>query len=574
MKKSVIAVILGLAVLAGAGAYLLLVKKDEGAGHYSLYLPPDTLVTARLTHLNSLTDAFPHSALGRLLAKETMHAIMTDLKADAKSMEEYDKLHDGIVQVMTNPAFRTVFGEDTAMAVLPPDRQPLADNPAEAVRQSLVLIATTSISGALDLFSRLVTTNAVSREAVDGLELTKIILDDKQTVYGYADSTSVLLAYAPAAIKRCVTIRQAGPTLAESQPYGEAAAYWHHFPGERTYSRVFINVSPLSELLRSSEKAEAKQAGEFMQGVSHLVAATYASGLGVESRARAAYRYDQLHPQVRQAVDGAATSNQTLSLLGERSLAYSWASSLQPHTIIDSLAADPEAREAVERGIRQTLGVSLDELGRAIGPQYGFVFNEIVNGGLFPTPKMTLFLGIRDREVAARAFNGIRRQVAGYGLVAEAEEKVAGQTILSWPLLPGDAAQPAAVLTDAMFYLANGKQTLVDILTAKTAGSTLSAPVAGHLGAEVSDRVAKANFGSFVAYPERISRQTGDLFDWLAGILATTKNISIARLAQELRQFLATTEYIAVTTDLGKEYGDWALSLKSAPAHPAGHTKQ
>ena len=573
MKKSVIVTILCLAVLAGAGTYLLLLKQDEGAGHYALYLPQDTLAAARLTHLNALVDAFPGSALGKLAAKETMHAIMADLKTGAETAAEYDQLFDDIARVMTNPAFRAVFGEDTAVAVLPPDRQALTANPADAVRQSLVVIATTSAAGALDLFGRLVNTATVSRETFEGLELTKVILDGEQTVYGLADSSSVLLAYAPATIKRCMTIRQTGTVLAEHPLYREATAYWHDFPAERTYSRVFINAAPLTELLGSAEKPEVQQVGELMQGASHLAAATYATDQGVESRARAVYRYDQLHPQVRRAVDGVAPTNQTLSLLGDQSLAYSWASSLQPQTLLDTLAADPEGREAAERGIRQALGVSLEELGQAIGPEYGFVFNEIVSGGLFPTPRVTLFLGVRDREVAAKALSGIRRQVAGYGLVAEAEEKVAGQTILSWPLLPSDAAQPAAMLTEDMFYLANGKQTLINLLTSKATASSLATVVANQLGPDVSDRIARANFGSFVAYPERISRQTGDLFDWLAGILATTKNVSIARLSEELRRFLATTEFVAVTTSLGKEHGDWALSLKSATVQPAEQTK-
>ena len=573
MKKSVI-ILLCLAVLGGAGAYLLLQKKDAGAGYYAGYLPQDVLAAVRLTHLNALTDAYPGTALGKLTSKDTVHAVMAELQADSASAVQYDAMYDSIVKVMTNPAFRTVFGEDTAVAVLPPDRQEFAKDPAAAIRQSLVLIATTSASGALDLFSRLVTTTQVSRETIDGLDLTKVILDGDQVVYGYADSASVLLAYAPAAIKRCLAIHQTGPTLAESPAYKEAAAYWHAFPAEQTYSRAFLNAAPLAELLQSVENPDIKLTGELMRGVGYGVSATYATAQGVESRARSTYRYDQLHPQVRQAIDSAAAGNRTLSLLGEQSLAYSWGSSLQPQAIIDALAAEPKGREGVESGIRATLGVSLDELGRAIGPQYGFVFNEIVNGGLFPIPKMTLFLGIRDRAVAAKALNGIRKQVAGYGLAAEAEEQVAGQTIHSWPLLPGEAAQPAVVLTDAMFYLANGRQALKDILTSKAAADALAAPVAAQFGSELGERFAKANFGSFVVYPERISRQTGDLYNWLAGILSTTKNLSIARLGKETRQLLAATEYIAVTTNLGKEHGDWAMSLKSVAPQPAEQKKQ
>ena len=149
-----------------------------------------------------------------------------------------------------------------------------------------------------------------------------------------------------------------------------------------------------------------------------------------------------------------------------------------------------------------------------------------------------------------------------------------GQALYSWPLLPGEAAQPAVTLTKDMFYLANGKQTLKDILTSKAAAGALAAPVAAQFGNELGERFAKANFGSFVVYPERISRQTGELYNWLAGILSTTKNLSIARLGKEARQLLAAAEYIAVTTNLDKEHGDWAMSLKTAAPKPAEQAKK
>ena len=98
--------------------------------------------------------------------------------------------------------------------------------------------------------------------------------------------------------------------------------------------------------------------------------------------------------------------------------------------------------------------------------------------------------------------------------------------------------------------------------------------MAAQFGNELGERFAKANFGSFVVYPERISRQTGELYNWLAGILSTTKNLSIARLGKEARQLLAAAEYIAVTTNLDKEHGDWAMSLKTAAPKPAEQAKK
>jgi hypothetical protein len=185
---------------------------------------------------------------------------------------------------------------------------------------------------------------------------------------------------------------------------------------------------------------------------------------------------------------------------------------------------------------------------------------------------MTLFLGVRDPAVAETALAGLRRKVAGYGLAVEEQEQFAGRAIYSWPLLPGESAQPAAVLTDTMLYLANGKQTLKDLLGATAAPATLVPAVAEQLGPELSERVQAANFGSFVLYPQRLSDQTGPLVDWLASILATTKNLSVSRVGSEMQQLMRATECVVATTGLDREGGEWAFTVRMAPPAPAEKT--
>lgn len=223
----------------------------------------------------------------------------------------------------------------------------------------------------------------------------------------------------------------------------------------------------------------------------------------------------------------------------------------------------------MDEAVRQNLGVSLDELGRAFGPQYGGVLADIVRTALFPVPKMTLFVGIRDRKIAETILARLRQTINDSGMVVEEQTQAAGQTIHSWPVLPDPAAQPAMVLTDTMLYLATSTQAIKEVLESTAAPDTLAAPVATALGPKLSERVAKANFGSFVLYPQRMSRQTGAMMDWLAGILATTKNISISRLNSEVVQLMQSTELIAATSNLTRERAEWSMTLRKASAEPA-----
>ena len=572
--KKIVGIILCLVVVGSAGVYMLMQKKGAAAGQYARYLPQDAVATVSLTHLNTITDTFATTPLGRFLAKDTMNAIMQEMAVKQKNRAEYDQMFDAIAQIMNNPAFRTVFGDDATVALLSPDQQALVQDPVSALRASLVVVAMTPASGALDMFSRLVTSNTVTKETIDGLQLTKIVIDPKQTVYGYADGQTVLLTYAPAAIKTCMTARTTENALEKAPAFKEATTFWEPYPVEKTYSRFFLNTDKLTALMKTSGNPEVKQSGELLQGVTSMVSLTFTTDRGLESRARTKYRYDQLHPMVKSAVDSTSPANQSLHLLQEQSLAYSWASSLRIKMIMNSLSPQKQGAQQAETTIRETFGVSVDELDRAIGPQYGGVFSDIVNTGLFPVPKMTLFLGIRDRKIAETAFNALRKKITGYGLASEEQEVVAGSTIYSWPVLPGDAAQPAMVLTDSMLYLASSKQPLKDILTSKAPPTALAGPVAEKLGPELNARVSRANFGSVVIYPERMARQAGDLMDWLAGILATTKNISISRLSREWRQLMQSTELITITTDLTKEQADWIMTLKTVPTPPPGKTAQ
>lgn len=567
-KNKKIALILCCVVIVAIGASLLLGKKGAAAARYARYLPQDAVASVSLTHLNSLTDGFTATALGRFLAKDTVHAILQELRVDQRDIDQYDQIHDTVAEVMTNPAFRTVFGDDSTLALLQPDRQLLGRDPAAALRASLVVVATTPASGALDLFGRLVAGKDLTRETVDGLQLTRIVIDPHQTIYGLTDGQTVLLAYAPAALKACMAARQADSSLEKLATFQAATAFWQPFPFATTYSRVFVNTGLLADLLKYASLPELKQSGELLQGMEGAVSITYGTAQGLESRARTRYHYDQLHPLVKSAID-AATTNSTLHLLRDSNLAYSWASSLRPELFRQTFASTAQEGQRADTELRRVLGVSVDELGQAIGPQYGGVLDDIVRTGLFPVPKMTLFVGIRDRRIAETAVNSLRRTIAGYGLASEEQEAVAGNTIYSWPLLPGEVAQPAMVLTDSMFYLATSKQALKEILTAPGPPAALAAPVATMLGPELGDRIGRANFGSFLIYPQRMSRQTGEMIDWVAGILATTKNISIARLNREMVQLLQSTELIAATSDLGREQADWSLTLRSAPPQAA-----
>ncbi|MGE4559594.1 MAG: DUF3352 domain-containing protein [Desulfobulbus sp.] len=569
--KKIAAIILGL-VLLGAGAYFALFGGATN-NEYARYLPQDAAVTLNLLHLSELSDTFAASALGQFLGKDTMHAVLSDMGGTARDLAEYDRMFDDVAGVMTNPAFRAVFGADAAVALLAPDPGVMRANPVQALRDSLVVVSRTTVAGALDLFSRMVKNANISRQDMDGLELTKVVIDPQQTLYGYTEGRMVFLAYNPEAIKRCLAAAdKGGRQLDRTVGFARAADYWQAISREQTYFRLFVNPQELSRLLAAAGKPEFKQSAALFQGVDGLYSVAYAGEEGLESRARAAYRYDQLDPVVKSAVDAATSPNPTLSLLREQSLAYSWASALRPELLTRVLVANDPEDQRIDAGVRELLGVGLEELGRAFGPQYGGVLDDIVRAALFPVPRMTLFVSLRDRAVAQKMVDTLRAKIAENGMIKEEQEQVAGHTVYCWPLLPDKDAQPALAMTDTMLYLATSKGALREVLQSTATADSLAAPVATGLGASLAKRVGAANTGSLVLYPRRMSAKTGETLDWLAGILATTKNISLSRLNREVIRLMQSTEILALTSNMSREQAEWTLTLRRAQPQAQSNT--
>ena len=128
MKKIILVVLLLLGV-AGATYYITRPSSSLSLDYYAEYLPQDTLATVSLIDLKGLSERFPASALGRFFAKPTMHGMLSELGVPDQGLQEYDDIYDGIADVLTNPAFRQVFGDDAVVALLPPDGAFLQKSP-------------------------------------------------------------------------------------------------------------------------------------------------------------------------------------------------------------------------------------------------------------------------------------------------------------------------------------------------------------------------------------------------------------------------------------------------------------
>jgi len=564
MKKILFLVLL----LAGAAGAVFYYSRSVGpvtGEYYADYLPQDTLATVSLIDLKGLSENFPASSLGKFFAKPTMHGILTELGAPPEAIVNYDEMYDGLAGVMTNPAFRQVFGDDAVLALLTPDPARLRTELEREAQHSLLVFGTSSVSGPLDSFARLVMSKSVSKETVDGLDVTRIELDENEVIYGYADGGVVILAYESGNIVQAVKQKQAGGGLQESAYFAAAQKFWSQSVDGRKYAQTYVNIAQIRTLFAASGKEEAREAAAYLQGFKGIGSVIVDQQGELHVATRMEYDFASLNDLIKDQYKAVSKENISLGLLTPEALAYYWISLLDKEYFKELVSAtDDEQYRLTDARVRQELGLSLEEIIAAVGPQFGLVVNEIVNTGLFPLPKVVFFLQVRDHKIALQILDTLRSKVAERGFAAEQSEQVNGQTIYYWSVLPGEATQPALVLTDNMFYVANGKSTLKSLVEGVQSQAALPADMAETLGGELVKNIENSNYTTFVMRPAMLATEVKDAADWLAGMMEATRGVSAEQLKQEILKLMQSVDVVTATSDIQQDHALSALVFKQA----------
>lgn len=567
MKKILILILL-LAGAAGAALYLSRATRPASSEYYADYLPQDTLLTVSFIDLKGLTDSFPASSLGKFLAKPTVHGMLSELGAGPAAFEEYDGLYDGLTAVLTNPAFRQIFGDDAVVALLPLDGARLQRVPEQELQKSLLIFATSSVSGPLDSLARLAMSKSVVKESVGGLAVTRIQLDDNEVLYGYAEDGVLVLAYEPGNIVAAVNRQQTGGGLQESARFAAVRDFWAESGGGRQYTRTYVNLAGIRALLAGSAEEDARQLAEYLQGFKGMGSLIFERQGELHVTNRIDYDQAALNELVKKQYQAVSEENLSLGLLTPEALAYYWVSLVDRDYVKGVLSAtDAKQYQKVDARVQRELGLSLDEVIAAVGPQTGLVVNEIVNTGLFPLPKVVVYLQIRDHEVARQIVDRLRQDITDRGFATEQSEEVNGHTMYYWSLLPGEATQPALVLTDNMLYVANGKSALAALLAKGPALGVLPDQMAETLGDNLVQNVTTSNYTTFVIRPDRLATAVRDAADWFTGMLAAGNGVSAEKLKEEILKLMHSVDVVIATSDIQKDYALSSLVLKQTAAN-------
>jgi hypothetical protein len=514
------------------------------SAYYAHYLPADTLAVFSFLDLKGLSRSFPNSALGRFFSKAAMRGIMAEQGAAEEAVQQYEEFHDGAADLLTNPFLQHLFGDDLTFALLNPDPAALRRNPEEELRRRLLGFGTSASGWIVDSIARLTMSGDFSRETVNGLKLTRIRLDDDEPLYAHVQDGVIILAFRPELIAAALRRKERGSGLAEQPWFRSGQQFWAAAETDQCHARFSCNLSLLPVL--------AKRRAALLQGLSSLsgFAAAHQGDVLLRSKLEVGNLPETLRHQRRSA------RNLSLPLLTDKTLFHVWTAGLDQH-LFASLA--PVFYERADQAAQQHLGLTLQEIMTAVGPQAGLMINGVATAGFFPLPKLALFAQTAQPEAARQLMDRLRQRVTAQGIAEERVTEAAGHAVYYWNLLPAEAAHPAVALSSRMLYIANGESALRMLLEQERQAG-LPQSVRSLLGQELAVQFAQADYAALFARPALLAAEAEKADVWLNAALGRSKE----KLRTELLKLMESVDLAVSYGSLTEDQADFTLLLRPA----------
>ena len=567
----------GIAVLAAlilALVFLAPGRRGGGADEVGQYVPQEALVFARLNDLAGLADGFPQSPLGRFLARDNVRAMLGELKAEAEVIEAYGQVCDDLADILKNPGFRALFGDDLSFALLPPDARLLQDNPEAAFRKALLVYGTipaaSMTSSMAGLLGGIAPGVKIEKEKEGKTGLVRIKIEGEDDVFAYGAGGVLALAWDKIPLLAAARARESGENLHGQAAFREARDFWRAMPGARSggYANLAGMVAWLETLaLEPSEDEALDEAAAFYAGMDYAYDATGIGAAGLEYRGRLRYRREALHPLFREMAEGGGEDFAPFALLNRDTLFFHWGGLYRPETLLEAIAeSEPEKYDEMREAAREGLGMEIEDAATAFGPNYAVVLNGLARTAFMPVPDITLMTNVRDRARAERLAAAADRNVAEYGLGGEAPERAGDVLLYTWPVLREAGLAPTLGVGDRALFLGSMRDSLRPLIEGGANGASaaaLSEEIRALLGADLAGKFGRAQNG-FLLRPAGIADACEPLLAMLSGF-SGRKSV----LARELGALLRSGEALVGIGNWGAEHLDWEMTwIPAAPGNP------
>jgi hypothetical protein len=519
------------------------VPPDSQQSYYADFLPEDTIALVNLYDMEELAESFPHTSLGHFFAQPNMHEMMRELGAIDEELYTYDAFYQSVADVMTNPLLKHIFGDDSVIALCPPDIDQLEENPEQEVKNALLAFATSSTAGPISTLASIALKN-VNNIRAGGLNMTRITLSEEEVIYGYEDRSIILLAYDPARIVTAVQQKVSKHNLRQAEPFLATEKFWQEEAQAHIYARSYVNMPLLEDLYTALPQQKSQERTNSPKSIQEFAGVDSLGGIIIEEQGKLRLRIQgKIDPKVSSQ---GSMEDVTVSLLREETLFH--------YRIVDfdkafvrgflSPATAKRQYQDLEKTIQKSIGFSLDKLLEAVGPHAGVSVHGLVNAGMFPLPKTVLAFQVRNKKAAGWALRKLRDAMKKQGL-HEHYEKVQGQPLYYWSVMPIEATHLAIALTDTMLYIANGESQLRALLAEQPDPEALTKRMTKELGNIAGNCVAKANVSAFLLRPKKLADQIAPVVGWLTDMTLASQAGSGKKTQEEVLALMHSVDVIA-----------------------------
>ena len=541
MKKISLILLLGIGAVGVSFYYAIqhLAAPPSKSSYYAQYLPGDTLAVISLFDLKGLSQSFPQSALGHFFAKPTLGGMMAEQGVDQETIWDYENFYDGAGDLLTNPFLLQLFGDDITFALLKPDPLQLRHNPEKELQKRLIAFGSSSTGKIIERIAWLALKD-FSQERINGLQFTRIRLDDDEFLYGYIQNGVIILAYEPQRIIQALEQKEHDNSL-EKQPYFISAQKTWQKAASVTYIHSYCNLEKFRELFVSSRNIHLEKIAAFMQGVHSFTSfVSLDKDTTFQFYTTIEYAQKALHESIQEQLRTA--HNITLPFLSENTLFYCWFAGLDKK-LVTQLAP---FLTTTDQTVQEHLGLNLQQITNAVGSQISLVVNGITNAGFFPLPKFGLFAQIREQVAAQELVQKIRQRFDEKNIADERILEGEHPTIYYWSLLPPEAAHPAVALSRLMLYIANGELSLRTLLSREQQQGLVS-PMRMLLGSKVGTQIGEDGYALFFVRPALLAAEAKKAEVWLNAALGNSTEKIRAELLQLMSSFTLATWSIKFT---------------------------
>ena len=509
--KKILVIVLAVMVVAAAGIGFYFYQTSLNKLTMEEVLPQGALAYVRFSDIEKRWTEFKNTKLWRNILAIDTPMLMEKSGLTPKEIEAsgYPTLKKILSDPNTNILFMKFFGREAALGLYPVEIKEFKPDPWQNVVSSLIMVVrlgpdmqvAETMSSLMKEFDPAL---QLTTEEYKNHKITLIEIPQKKIKVGYVRIKDLLIVgFSDQAAKMCIdVVSKEKASLREDPTFKRVQA--KYLPSALTvaYANLELIISDIKELLLSINKDVKKEdqssvdkQAQFKQEMDRAMAQA-AGFIALGSSMTTAsvetnkfdliYDKDRLDSQMKKMYACAPQENKTIRFVPQNALGYQWSNCFDIRTQWETIQKELKNKKTEDAkgyspqetiaALEKSLKLSIEgDILPAFGGEIGGYLSDITLTGVFPFPKLLLFVKIADRPAAERVLSSLSARPE---IVWQKENYKDVQ--IQYTALPlGEDFQPGYCFLNDYLLLATSRQTLKESIDAlNTSGTSLNSSVA------------------------------------------------------------------------------------------------